>query len=329
MRRTTAWTLALGVGLPLSFAGVGSVLLRMQSARLRRAVDLDSRRRIPDLDLLVDSRLGRFEPLPPADRDAEDFPALAVLGDSWLAGLGVGHRRRTPPLLLARGLSTMLDRPVRLRSVARPSARADDIVDQVHAVLSDRRLRRSRSGAGEARYAVISMGTADLIHPITGSIGIPVLSNAINRLQREGGYRVIVLTCPNLGLPGTPRPLRDVLRRSSRVLSGSQWLAAVSTGAVPVSTNRALAGTSRIGLISIEGRYPSPLGYAQLSAAVLRRIASDLDLPRAVLPGGEEPPANEGAELAHPSGPSGPRTSTLREAPDDRRPAPDPEEIPS
>lgn len=304
MRGTTAWTLALGVGIPATALALSSVLLRMQSARLRAAFDQDGRRRVPELAVLVEPYGSSSSPLTgAAGSGEEERPAVAIIGDSWLAGLSAGHSRRAPGLLIARGVSTMLGQPVRLRSVAQASAGAEDVLGQVSAVLSDHRMRRSRSGAGEARYAVIAMGTADLIHPLAGTIGLPVLSTVINRLQREGDYRVLVLTAPNLGsLRGLGRPLRDVLRRSSRVLSGSQWLTAVSTGAVPLSLNQTLAGTTRMGLIADGGRYPSPLGYAQLAAAVLRRIATDLELPATVtptaephppdgLPGAEETPA--------------------------------------
>lgn len=295
MRRATMWALGLGLGVPALALAAGSIQLRLQSSRLRAAVEQDARRPIPPLALLVDRRTGRGRPLleNPAD---EDHPAIAVLGDSWVAGLDVGSRKRTPGMLLARGLSRLLDEDVRLRVVAEPSAGADDVLRQVSTVLADRRMRRSRTGASRPRYAVLSMGTADLVHPISGSIGLPVLSTAINRLQREGGYRVLVLTVPNLGLlPLIGRPLRDVLRRSSRVLSGSQWLTAVSTGALPVSLNRTLAGTSRIGLLSPGGRSPSLLDTTQLAAAVLRRIAEDLELPVEVRPAPE--PADDSEEL--------------------------------
>lgn len=302
MRRTTKWGLGLGVGVPALAIALGSLQLRLQSARLRSAVEQDGSRPVPQPALRIDRSTGRGTPLTESRAD-EDLPAVAVLGDSWVAGLDVGSRRRTQGMLVARGVARLVGEDVRLRVVAAPSAGADDLLGQVSTVLADRRMRRSRTGAGEPRYAVVSMGTADLVHPISGTIGLPVLSTVINRLQREGGYRVIVLTVPNLGLlPSIGRPLRDVLRRSSRVLSGSQWLTAVSTGALPVSLNQTLAGTTRIGLVSSGGRYPSLLGCAQLAAAIVRRIAEDLAAPVAIAPGTEptehpaEGPADDLAE---------------------------------
>lgn len=264
----------------LATAGGGSLfgLLRWQAGRLRAAYDLDARRRVPELAHLVDPHADHSVPLGDP-KDTEHLPALAVLGDSWLAGLSVGRRRKTPAVLMARGLASLVRSPVRVRALAQPSARAEDIGAQVDALLADPRMRKGRSGTSAVRYAVLSMGSADIVHPFTGSIGLPVLTSALNRLEREG-YRVFVLTCPNLGaLPGVPRPLRTALRRSSRVLAGSQWLTTVSCGHVPLSTNETMSGTSRVGLVSRAGRYPSPLGYQFLAAFLVRRFAEDLDLP--------------------------------------------------
>lgn len=284
MQRKTATALSLGLVLPAALAGGVYGLMRLQSMRLRQAFDDDvAAAAVPQQSRLVDLSAPHSRALEDVDGDTEHLPALAVIGDSWLAGIGVGRRRRTPAMLIARGLAALTGQQVRLRSTAQAGARADDILTQVNSILADPLLRRSRIGAQPPRYAVIAMGSADVIHPITGSIGLPVLTTALNRLQREGGYRVIVLTCPNLGsLPGIPQPLRTQLRRSSRVLAGSQWMLAVSAGALPMSLNTVLSGTTKQSLIRTDGRYPTALGYAQLAAAVIQRITVDLELPQTV-----------------------------------------------
>ncbi|WP_349828670.1 SGNH/GDSL hydrolase family protein [Brevibacterium litoralis] len=288
MRRSTRG--ALGFLTAAAVAGTAVIgLLRVQSARLRAAYDLDARRRVPPVSRLVDPHLDHSVPLDSAravtDVDPQETPAVAVLGDTWLAGLSVGRRRKTPGVLIARGLSTALGSPIRLTALAQPSARAEEVAAQVDTLLTDPAMRYARARVRSPRYAVVSMGSADVVHPVTGSIGIPVLTNALNRLEREGGYRVIVLTCPNLGrLPGVPRPLRTFLRRSSRVLAGSQWLTAVTCGQIPLSADEAIHGTTRPGPVSRTGRYPSPLGYQHLASAVLRRIVEDLDLPVVTTP---------------------------------------------
>lgn len=286
MKASTKWLLAL-TALPCAF-GVATGVLRYQSHRMRMLFREDKHLasehpsefdRAFTLDALTPSSVAHETILPLGDTD-EDLPALAILGDSWLAGINTPSPAHlaSPAYLIGRGLSRVTASRVRVRAVAQPAAAADDIYDQVSAVLSDRRMRRSRTGTPTVRYAILSMGSADVIHPLVGSLSGPVFSRALNRLQREGGYTVIVLTCPNLGLlPGVRRPLRTLLRRSSRVMSGSQWVMAVSARAHPISLNQTLSGTTQVGLLSAAGRYPSPLGYRQIAARVLDTILTDLD----------------------------------------------------
>src|SRR5699024_7778874 len=149
------------------------------------------------------------------------------------------------------------------------------------------------------RFAIISIGTGDIIHPIQATIGIPVLNQAINRLQREGRYTVFVLVCPNPGgLPGQRDPPKTTLRRTctdlarsqeqaalparrrpSRVLAGSHWLAALAARAVPLRATNSLSGTKRKSLLNESGRFPSALGYAQLSSTLLAAIAERIEAP--------------------------------------------------
>lgn len=294
MRRKTAVGLLSVAAAPVALMGAGSVLLRLQAGRLRRdfadaadAFDAPGMRTI--------SRPPRFptasdDPAPPAGAptaspaeastaSAPDSPtaqqasaALAVLGDSWIAGSAPDD----PARLLSRGLASLLDSPVRLTALAEPSARADALITQVDRAIADPHLSH-RDGP---RIAVISMGTADIVFPVTGSITLGVLSSVLSRLEREG-FAVVVLCCPNLGsLPGIRNPLRTVLRRSSRVLAGSQWLAALAAGALPLSLTRILSGTAHTGLVHPSGQRPSDLGRRQLAAAILHEIAERLELPR-------------------------------------------------
>lgn len=288
-RRATAAVVAL-LGVPVVLASAGTALLNAQAARLRREFDAA---RGPEGVAQVHRSVVRSDAArgvhdahggPASHRSAPPDPhgtaspeaALAVIGDSWVAGTGPAD----PPALMARGLAALTGADVRLSACARPSARADEVADQVDRVLADPHQAR----AGELRIAVVSMGTGDVLHPVTGSISLGVLTSALTRLQREG-YAVIVLCCPNLSsLPGMRNPLRTVVRRYSRVLAGSQWLAAVAAGALPLSTTRILSGTTRVGLLAPSGHHPSRLGSAQLAAAVLTALADRMDSPRASVP---------------------------------------------
>lgn len=267
MRRKTAVGLLCTVAAPTLLAGAASGLLRLQSGRLRRAFAAAA-----DASDAPGTRTVS-EPATegPAPEDAP-YAALAVLGDSWLAGSAPSD----PARLLSRGLASLLGIPVHLSAFAEPSARAEALITQVDRALADPHLRTQ----GGPRIAVVSMGTADIVFPVTGSITLGVLSSALTRLDRAG-FAVVVLCCPNLSsLPGIRNPLRTVLRRSSRVLAGSQWLAALAAGAVPLSVTRILSGTSHTGLVDPSGQRPSPLGRRQLASAVLHQIAQRYALPQ-------------------------------------------------
>lgn len=278
----TSWTrirnATLFAGIPVVIAtGLGTVL-RVQSRRKRLLFDRDGQTGAPQTAAVVSAEAHGGLPahrVRYGDRTTHTLPTLAVLGDSWVSG--VGASTRLPAELIARGMSRLTDSPVRVRSVATPSARAEDIADQVAAVLADPGLQRPKDSVRPPRIAIVSMGSADLIHPFSGSLSLPTLTTAVNRLQREGGYTVLVITCPNLGvMPGMRNPLRTALRRSSRVMAGSQWLTALSTGAYPVSAAQVLQNESRARLIDESGRFPTARGAAQLAAAINAQLAETL-----------------------------------------------------
>lgn len=273
MRRGPVTTALIGAAALSGLAGAVAGTLRWQAVRLRRHFDAEA----PSAPARA---VASVVPAPDADpaearsvrvrsgADSELPAALLVIGDSWVldpsGGVDVAG-------LLGTGLARLTGRSVLTASAASPGARADDIVDQLEAVLDSPAAQRRTSGG--ARFAVISMGTGDVIHPVTGSVTLGVLTAALSALQRRG-FTAVVLCCPNLGsLPGARNPLRTVLRRSSRVLGGSQWLTAVAAQAHPVSLNDTLSGTRRGDLIGASGLTPSALGYRQVAAVCLSRIA--------------------------------------------------------
>ncbi|RBP66168.1 hypothetical protein DFO66_103111 [Brevibacterium sanguinis] len=272
MGKRTLYALATMTGTAVGVGASAVGLLRHQASSLRRAFDDDVDRHYDAIAETV---------APPQGGTGNDSAAVAILGDSWLCGLEVSDPTRTPSLLIARGLARMLSTTVRVQSAARPSALSEDLPAQVDEILGSALLARAPGRQGEShRFAIVSIGTGDIIHPIHGTIGIPVLNQAINRLQREGRYTVFVLVCPNLGgLPGLRDPLRTSLRRTSRVLAGSQWLAALAAHAVPLTATQSLSGTTKASLLNGSGRFPSSLGYAQLSSTVLAAIAERIDAP--------------------------------------------------
>ncbi len=288
------YTLATMTGTAVGVGASAVGLLRHQAGALRKAFDEDAQRTYSTFAEAV---------APPRNYDDEDSAALAIIGDSWLCGIDVDDPAQAPPNLIARGLGRILGTTVRVQSTARPSALSEDLPRQVDEILRSAWLSRqlSESWTAQRRFAIISIGTGDIIHPIHGTIGIPVLTQAINRLQREGRYTVFVLVCPNLGgLPGLRDPLKTSLRRTSRVLAGSQWLAALSARATPLRATGSLSGTTRRSLLNESGRFPSTLGYAQVSSTVLAAIADRLDAPIDVDRSLDIPEKGEGARRPTP-----------------------------
>lgn len=283
------YTLATMTGTAVGVGASAVGLLRHQAGALRKAFDDDAQRTYSTVAEAV---------APPRNDDDQDSAALAIIGDSWLCGIDVDDPTLAPANLIARGLGRILGTTVRVQSTARPSALSEDLPRQVDEILRSAWLSRqlSDSWTDQRRFAIISIGTGDIIHPIHGTIGIPVLNQAINRLQREGRYTVFVLVCPNLGgLPGLRDPLKTSLRRTSRVLAGSQWLAALAARATPLRATGSLSGTTRKSLLNESGRFPSTLGYAQLSSTVLAAIADRVDAPIGVDRSLDIPEKGEGA----------------------------------
>src|SRR5699024_5406051 len=133
---------------PAAFVGVGSVLLRLQAGRLRKdftdaanALDAPGTRTI--------SHPPRFTAAEAPAAAKQPSAALAVLGDSWIAGSAPDD----PARLMSRGLASLLGIPVRLTALAEPSARAEALITQVDRALADPHL----SARGGPRIAVISM----------------------------------------------------------------------------------------------------------------------------------------------------------------------------
>lgn len=272
MGRRMIYALASMGAATLGAGASAAGLLRHQAGSLRRSFDEDTHRGYSTITEAIPA---------PESRDDDDSAALAIIGDSWLCGVDVDGDH-APPTLIGRGLARLLGTTVRVQTTARPSALSDDLRRQVDEVLRSPWLSRQLSDqwSEDRRFAIISIGTGDIIHPIQATIGIPVLNQAINRLQREGRYTVFVLVCPNLGgLPGLRDPLKTSLRRTSRVLAGSQWLAALSARAVPLRPTESLSGTTRGSLLNESGRFPSELGYAQLSSTLLAAIAERIEAP--------------------------------------------------
>ncbi|MGA5819093.1 SGNH/GDSL hydrolase family protein [Kitasatospora sp. NPDC094028] len=207
---------------------------------------------------------------------------LAVLGDSTGAGLGVLRSRETPGALLAAGLASVAERPVRLVNAARSGGRSADLSGQLEQALRER-----------PDVAVIMIGANDVTRHSPAQLAVRQLGEAVAAL-RANGCEVVVGTCPDLGTIKPVRPpLRWVARRLSRQLAAAQTIAVVEAGGRTVSLGSLLGPefAARPEMFAADRYHPSAQGYATAAMAVLPSVCAALGLwpeeehPTAPVPG--------------------------------------------
>ncbi|KJS58824.1 SGNH/GDSL hydrolase family protein [Streptomyces rubellomurinus] len=218
-----------------------------------------------------------------ADDAAPQRPlVLAVLGDSTGAGLGVLRSRETPGALLAAGLASVAERPVRLVNAARSGGRSADLSGQLEQALRQ-----------HPDIAVIMVGANDVTRHSPAQLAVRQLGEAVAAL-RANGCEVVVGTCPDLGTIKPVRPpLRWVARRLSRQLAAAQTIAVVEAGGRTVSLGSLLGPefAARPEMFAADRYHPSAQGYATAAMAVLPSVCAALGLwpeeehPTAPVPG--------------------------------------------
>ncbi|MFF1906444.1 SGNH/GDSL hydrolase family protein [Kitasatospora sp. NPDC058218] len=206
-----------------------------------------------------------------ADAGADGQPplVLAFLGDSTAAGLGVLRARETPGALLAAGLASVAERPVRLVNVARSGGRSADLSGQLELALPHR-----------PDIAVIMVGANDVTRHSPAQLAVRHLGEAVAAL-RANGCEVVVGTCPDLGTIKPVRPpLRWVARRVSRQLAAAQTIAVVEAGGRTVSLGSLLGPefAARPEMFAADRYHPSAQGYATAAMAVLPSLCAVLGL---------------------------------------------------
>ncbi|MFI7618110.1 SGNH/GDSL hydrolase family protein [Nonomuraea terrae] len=203
-----------------------------------------------------------------------DFPGepirMAMLGDSTAVGLGMTDPARTPGVLLANGLASVAERPVRLVVAARSGTPSAELTEQVDVAL-----------AMEADLAVIFVGANDIITQTPPATAVRHLTKAVRRL-RDAGAEVVVGTCPDLGtVRPIAQPLRWVTRRWSRQLAAAQTVAVVDAGGRTVAFADVLGpefDANPAEMFGPDRFHPSDRGYAQAAYAVLPSVCAALGL---------------------------------------------------
>ncbi|UDY24209.1 SGNH/GDSL hydrolase family protein [Nocardioides sp. Kera G14] len=209
---------------------------------------------------------------------------LLIVGDSIAAGLGATRPKGTLGARLAKELGDQLERPVRLRTVAKVGAETWMLPEQQLATLED---------DYAPDVAVVIVGGNDVTHRIPLSESTRDLVAVIDSL-RSRGAAVVVGTCPDLGaLRPLPDPLRSLAARASRQLAAAQREAALEAGAHVVSLAHVVGPffvTNPDDMFAIDQFHPSELGYRRTAEALIPSVLAALG-ERDTLPFGHAAPA--------------------------------------
>ena len=252
---------AMAAGTAGGLSGAAYGLLNGQSWYARRVIGDPA-----DLPLRADGAYLPDEsgPVDPAELDPAELDRapleLALLGDSTACGLGVDRPGELPGVVLARGLSAELERPVSLRTHAVVGSTSRELAEQVEPVLADR-----------PRLALVLIGANDVTSGYRVSTCAELLGDAVREMT-EGGVAVVAGTCPDLGaVRPIPQPLRAVARSWSLALGRAQRRAVEEAGgwAVPLADLLAPEFLARSELFSPDRYHPSASGYAEVAQILL------------------------------------------------------------
>ncbi|GAB2733242.1 SGNH/GDSL hydrolase family protein [Salinifilum aidingensis] len=266
--------LAAGAAGGLSGAAYG--LLNGQSRHARRVIGLPG-----DAPLRADGvyhpRRDRGRDEPPAG--SPEPLALAVLGDSSAAGLGVTTPAELPGVLIARELAEELDRPVALTTHAIVGTTSQGLARQVTAARTE-----------EPELVLIIVGANDVTSRLPIASSGRLLGDAV-RSFRADGVPVVAGTCPDLGaIRPIPQPLRAVASRWSLALAQSQRREVEAAGgyAVPLADLLSPEFLTRPGeFFSPDRFHPSAAGYEAATTVLLPALSAALG----AWDGGPLPPA--------------------------------------
>ncbi|MEY9967815.1 lysophospholipase L1-like esterase [Streptacidiphilus sp. MAP12-16] len=195
--------------------------------------------------------------------------ALVVVGDSTAAGFGVDRGRETPGALLAAGIASIAERPVRLVVAAANGAASDDMERQLDLVLR---------AEPTPDIALIMVGVNDIAKRIRQTDSARMLGDAVRRL-RAVGAEVVVGTCPDLGVVEPVRPpLRALARQASRRLAAAQATAVVRAGGHSVALGDLLGPefVHKREMFASDRYHPSARGYQTAAMALLPTMCAAL-----------------------------------------------------
>ncbi|WP_285686230.1 SGNH/GDSL hydrolase family protein [Actinoplanes sp. NBRC 103695] len=191
-----------------------------------------------------------------------------LLGDSFAAGYGAERSRDIPAALLAAGISRRVGRRVTAHTLAVMGSETPDLRHQV-----DRAIGLAPD------MAVIFIGAND-VTTLSAQRDLARQLGAEVRRLRAAGAKVVVGTCPDLGvLPPFRPPIRWLARFLSRRLAAAQTVEVIRAGGAAVSLSSLLnpyfeADPER--MFGHDRFHPSSLGYTRAAAVMLPTVLSEL-----------------------------------------------------
>lgn len=284
-----AITVAAGVGVFASLAGAMVAALLNQARSTVRAIELGAIEAAVTDGLVAPGEFDRtlMSKLPVPRADGVYYPdgtlqpetltpdgfrskrllTLAMLGDSTSVGFGTRSAAEVPGVLLARGLSVQLDRPIRLRTHGLSGCGASDLARQLAQALP-----------GDPDVVVILVGANDIKDKVPPSQSAEHLRGAVAALRAQG-IPVVVGTCPDFGvIEPIPQPLRSVLHTWSVLLATLQERAVLAAGGRSVPIGRLVSPefAHHPELFAGDHFHPSGAGYAKAVAVLLPVIIEQL-----------------------------------------------------
>lgn len=240
-----------------------------ERVRIRRVPRLPEAARGLDAVFSPDS-LPADQPRPGAA--ATEPISMVTIGDSVTSGVGASAAARSCPGVLAQLVATALDRPVRVRSLGRTGARAEDVRTEQIPWLGE---------LGHVDVVVVAVGANDATHLTPPERFTGQLAALCDEARAGTGAPVLLTGTPEfrstraLGLP-----LRTLAWLCGQGLHERQReLAADRDGVhfVDVLADVSTDFRQDPGFIAHDGYHPSDRGAARLAEAIMPAVVTVLD----------------------------------------------------
>ena len=231
----------------------------LEVARLRRVP------RLPETAVGLDRLI-----LPAATHETSAGPpvAMAVLGDSLVAGVGVPVAEAALPVRLAELVADALGRPVRLRTYGRSGARAVDVLASQIPELAE---------GAHVDVVVVAVGVNDATRLVTARRHAREIRRIVEEIRRTTEAPVVLCGVPDVrAFRAMSGPVRTLVRVEASLLHAVQRRVAGATGGGFVERVPAIARAfeRQRELMASDRYHPSPVGVTVLAAVAAPAVTA-------------------------------------------------------